>query len=210
MNDPNNDTNTDSPNSPRAVGYGLLTLAVAVVALAGYIGYVAYPRFDLPAVDGAALLGLAAAAGLASFFSPCSFPLLVGLLGRQASPRARPILARRYHADPSSRPLVFAGALAAGAAAFMLLLGAAVAAGGQALFADVTFASPAGVTLRATIGVLLIALGLVQSGVLLGRIDVADRLFHAPLARRQARLRRRQPVAGYALFGFGYLLAGFG
>jgi hypothetical protein len=64
------------------MGYLLLTFAVGLVALAGYGGSVLYPRFDLPAVAGAALLGLAAAAGLGSFFSPCSFPLLVALLGR--------------------------------------------------------------------------------------------------------------------------------
>jgi uncharacterized membrane protein YedE/YeeE len=59
-------------------------------------------------------------------------------------------------------------------------------------------------------GVVLIVLGLIQSGVVLGRIGIADRLFQEPLARRQARLRRDRPVLDYGLFGFGYVLAGFG
>ena len=61
---------------------------MTVIAIAGRAGFVAFPGFDLPAVHGFTLLGLAA--GLASFFSPCSFPLLVGLLGRQAVAQAGP------------------------------------------------------------------------------------------------------------------------
>jgi hypothetical protein len=87
--------------------YLLLVVAVAVVATAGYVGYVLYPRFDLPAQEGAGLLALAAAAGFASFFSPCSFPLLLGLLGRQAV--AQTTRGERAH------PTLFGGALALGA-----------------------------------------------------------------------------------------------
>lgn len=181
------------------VGYAVLALGVALVAAAGYAGYVLYPRFDLPAVEGAALLGLAAAAGLGSFFSPCSLPLLVALLGRAPGGEGG-----------GPPPLRFAAALAAGAGVFMVTLGAAVSGVGTRLFADVTFASPQGIALRATVGVALIALGAIQSGMVLGRLAWADRLFHAPLARRQAQLRRDRPVLGYGMFGFGYVLAGFG
>lgn len=69
--------------------YAVLVLTIALLALAGYIGYILYPRFDLPGVSGAGLLVLAAAAGLGSFFSPCSFPLLVTLLSREVQPDAR-------------------------------------------------------------------------------------------------------------------------
>lgn len=117
----------------------LLVVAVAAVAVAGYSGYVLFPRFDLPAVEGVAVLGLAAAAGVAAFFSPCSFPLLLGLLGRHAAGRAR--------GDAGVRPVVFAGALAAGAGGFLLLAGLLIATGGGAVFEQVTFDSPAGITL---------------------------------------------------------------
>lgn len=72
-----------SPNGNRGLWYALLTAGVVVLAVAGYAGYVLYPRFDLPAVTGLGLFVLAAAAGIGSFFYPCSFPLLVGLLGRE-------------------------------------------------------------------------------------------------------------------------------
>lgn len=197
-------SSADDTARDRSAGirYGLLAVAVVVVGLAGYLGYVVYPRFDLPAVEGAALLGLAAAAGIASFFSPCSFPLLLGLLGRQAAARAS-------DEDKAARPIVFGGALALGAAVFMLLLGAAIGIGGEALFADVTFASTPGIILRATVAVILILLGLVQLGVLPSPLHPVERI-SAQINRRQARLRREKPVAGFALFGFGYVLAGFG
>ena len=63
--------------------YALLVLAVAALASLAYAGYVLYPRFDLPPLQGAGLLLLAAGAGVASFFSPCAFPLLVTLLARE-------------------------------------------------------------------------------------------------------------------------------
>jgi cytochrome c biogenesis protein CcdA/copper chaperone CopZ len=189
-------------DSDRVAAYGLLVAAVAVAGLAGYVGYELYPRFDLPAAEGAGLLVLAAGAGIASFFAPCSFPLLVTLLSRPAG--------ASKNREPAARPLVFGAALAAGAAAFLLLAGVVIAFGGRAFFETVTFTSTTGRTLRIVVGSLLIALGLVQTGVL------ASRSFHAVegvtknLNRSQARLRRKHPVAGYTAFGFFYLLAGFG
>ncbi|MBW3602706.1 MAG: cation transporter, partial [Actinobacteria bacterium] len=108
--------------------YGVLTAAVAVVALAGYAGYELYPRFDLPAAEGAGLLVLAAGAGIASFFAPCSFPLLVALLSRQVGGTAR--------GRGRGGPLLFASAMAGGATAFLVLLGALIALGGGAFAAS--------------------------------------------------------------------------
>ena len=181
--------------------YLILVVSVVVVAVAGFVGYVVYPRFDLPAVDGLGLLGLAAAAGVASFFSPCSFPLLVTLLARQAVDDAE--------AGKRGRPAVFGGSLALGAAAFMLLAGVVIAAGGEALFAGVTFTSTAGITIRVVVGVLLVLLGLIQLGAIPLSMHAVSG-FAQPLLRSQARLRRERPVAGFAVFGFGYVLAGFG
>jgi cytochrome c biogenesis protein CcdA/copper chaperone CopZ len=182
--------------------YGGLTAAVVVLALAGYVGYELYPRFDLPAVEGAGLLVLAAAAGIASFFAPCSFPLLVTLLSRQVGQPDQ------THGD--GRPAVFASALAAGAAAFLVLLGALIALGGGAFAASVTFTSTVGITLRIVVGVALVLLGLVQLGVLSDTSFRSVERVTKRLNRSQARLRRERPVAGFAAFGFFYLLAGFG
>jgi cytochrome c biogenesis protein CcdA/copper chaperone CopZ len=193
---------SDSSERGAASRYGLLVASVLAIALAGYTGYVLYPRFDLPAAQGAGLLGLAAAAGIASFFSPCSFPLLLGLLGRQATRQAG------NDAD-APRPVVFGGALALGAAMFMILAGGVIGLGGQALFAGVTFTSPAGIAIRSIVGVLLILFGLIQLGRLPFSLHAVEDAVR-PLSRRSAKLRRERPVAGFTLFGFSYVLAGFG
>lgn len=175
--------------------YAGLAAATAAAAVAGYAGYLVYPRFDLPAGTGAGLLVLAAAAGIAAFFSPCSFPLLVSILARAP---ARPGVALRY-----------ATALSLGASAFLVAAGAGIAAGGSALFADVTFTSTAGRAIRIVVGLLLVVLGLIQ----VGAVRVSWRRFEPALhgyLRRQAGLRRQRPFLGFALFGFGYLAAGFG
>src|ERR671919_2564476 len=73
----------DKPPPPAGrTRYVLLVGALGFVGLAGYAGYVLFPRFALPPVAGAGLVALAAGAGVASFFSPCSFPLLLTLLSR--------------------------------------------------------------------------------------------------------------------------------
>jgi copper chaperone CopZ/cytochrome c biogenesis protein CcdA len=180
--------------------YFVLTVAVTVVALAGYGGYELYPRFGLPALEGAGLLILAVGAGVASFFAPCSFPLLVTLLVRQDHPRA----------GSRSGPAVFATAMAAGAAVFLVLLGALVAIGGSAFAASVTFTSTVGIALRIIVGAALVILGLVQLGVLAGTSFHKVERATKRLSRWQAKVRREHPVAGFTVFGFLYLLAGFG
>lgn len=180
-----------------------LAAGTLVLGLAGYAGYLLYPRFDLPAGTGAGLLVLAVAAGIAAFFSPCSFGLLVTMLARPLSQDAT------ADKPPLRRALLFAAALSAGATVFLSLVGAAMAAGAGVLFADITFTSTTGRVLRVVVGAGLVVLGLVQ----VGRVSVDLRCFEPAtqgFLRRQAGLRRRHPVAGYGLFGFGYLLAGFG
>lgn len=184
------------------IRYLLLVLAILAAGLAGFVGYVAYPRFDLPRGAGIGLVGLAAAAGVASFFSPCSFPLLATLLIRDSQPdRARPI--RLRHA------LGRAIWIAAGAATFVIVLGLIIAAGGAGLASSVTFDSAAGRILRGVVGGGLIIFGLIQIGAVGANLRRFEPAVHR-LLRRQATLRRRRPIAGYFVFGFAYLAAGFG
>ena len=192
------------PGATRGYGYALLALATAAVALIGYLGYVFYPRFDLPAGTGATLLVLAAGAGIASFFSPCSFPLLLSML-------ARPLAAEARAGDgrPFRKAAMFAAGLSVGASAFLVVVGLAIAAGASTYFDDVTFTSTAGITIRIVVGLLLITLGLIQLEVLPISFRRFEPAMHGYL-RRQAQMRRRRPVVGFTLFGFGYLLAGFG
>lgn len=192
---------------PRASGagrmrYGLLAVGVLLAGLAGYLGYVLYPRFDLPSVSGAGLLLVAATAGVASFFSPCSFPLLLTLLARE-------VRGGRGRRGRLRSAAAFAGAFSVGAAVFVLALGALVGLGGRELAGSVTFTSTAGIAIRITVGILLVLLGLIQAGVLPVSFHVLER-FTQPLLRRQAGFRREHPVAGSTAFGFAYLIIGFG
>lgn len=188
-----------------ALWYGALALGVAILAIAGYLGYELYPRFDLPAAQGIGLFFLAAGAGIASFFSPCAFPLLVTLLARETGVERGAVRPR----EALARSLTFAAALSVGAAAFLLVTGALIALGGGPIFAGVTFTSGAAMVIRAIVGLFLIALGLAQLGVLPYPLHAVEH-WARPLLRAHARFRRRNAVLGLGLFGFGYLLAGFG
>ena len=190
------------PGDSGRIRYGLLALAVALAGLAGFVGYLIYPRFDLPSVSGAGLLVLAAAAGVASFFSPCSFPLLLTLIARAAgggegtSGRLRSVL-------------VFAAAFSVGVVAFVLALGALIGFGGSGLASSITFTSPTGIALRVSLGLLLVTLGLIQAEALAVSFHAVER-FTQPVLKRQAGFRSRHPVLGSVAFGFAYLIVGFG
>jgi cytochrome c biogenesis protein CcdA len=172
-----------------------------LAGLAGYVGYVVYPRFHLPSVTGAGLLLLAAGAGVAAFFSPCSFPLLLTLLARQVR-GGRPQNRLRS-------VLIFAAAFSAGAVAFVLSLGVLIGLGGRGIASSVTFMSPTGIAIRITVGLLLVVLGLIQAEVLPVSFHAVEALAR-PIPQRQASFRREHPVAGFAAFGFAYLIIGFG
>ncbi len=186
--------------------YAMLAISVLALAAGGYAAFVLYARSGVSAASGAGLLALAVAAGTASFFSPCSFALLVTLLTREAGSDTSSPAGRRT----TGRALLFAGSIAVGAAAFLLPLGLGLAAGGGALFRRVTFTSGTGRAIRATAGAVLALLGLVQLNVF--RLPGFDAVANvgSRVRRSQAQFRRRRPLAGFALFGFGYLLAGFG
>jgi cytochrome c biogenesis protein CcdA len=190
------------PAATRGYSYALLAFATAAVAFLGYLGYVFYPCFDLPPGTGATLLVLAAGAGIASFFSPCSFPLLLSML-------ARPLAAEAEAGRPFRKAAAFAAALSLGASVFLVAVGLAIAAGASTYFDDVTFTSTAGITIRIVVGTLLITLGLIQLDLLPISFRRFEPAMHGYL-RRQAQVRRRRPLVGFTLFGFGYLLAGFG
>ncbi len=187
-------------NNRAGYRYALLVALVLAVAVVGFSAFVSYLKLDVAAFTGSGLLFLAIAAGTASFFSPCSFPLLATLLARATG-------AEDAAQSGLGRALGFAAALAVGVSLFLLLLGGVIAAGAGPLVRQVTFTSSAGRILRVVVGAFLILLGLAQaSGV---RVGVADRL-KSPLQRTQAKLRRTSPNLGFGLFGFGYVLAGFG
>lgn len=190
------------PRAPGRLRYVLLAVGVVLLGLAGYVGYVAYPRFHLPSVTGAALLVLASGAGVASFFSPCSFPLLLTILAREAG--GAPDRRSRV-----GRVAAFAAAFSLGIVAFLGVLGGLIALGGRGLASSVTFVSPTGIAIRIVVGVLLVVLGLIQAEVLPASFHGVERLT-TPIQGRLAELRRTHPISGALAFGFVYLLIAFG
>jgi cytochrome c biogenesis protein CcdA len=192
------------PSARLPLAYAGLILAVALVGAAGLVAFYVYRGLARPDAAGAGLWLLAAAAGLAAFFSPCSFGLLATLLARETG-------ARDADADRPrlGRALQFAGALALGATLFLIVFGAALAAGAGALLGSITFTSTAGRVLRLVVGLGLVGLGLFQAGERAWKSGPIGRLSNA-LLNRQARLRRQRPTLAFGLFGFGYVLAGFG
>lgn len=180
--------------------YWMLAVGVGLAATAGYVGYALYPRFDLPSSVGGGFLLLGAAAGVAAFFSPCSFPLLMTVLTRESGA-----------GEGRGRPAIRAAVpVALGAAAFLIVAGSVLALGGGALLSAVTFTSSAGRSIRIVVGGLLVVLGLVQAEILpLTFHRIGDRAAR-PLVSAAAGLRRRRPFLGLAAYGFFYLLAGFG
>ena len=198
--------------SPAKIGpsvhYTLLAVAIIGLALVGYVGFVVYPNLDLSAGVGVGLLLLAAAAGVASFFSPCSFPLLVGMLGRPFAERAD----GEDRRQPTRDSLTFATALSLGVVAFLALLGTAIAFAGDAVIKDVTFTSTAGRILRISVGALMIFVALIQ----LGHLNISPRRYEPAMKsflrhqREEGRVRKQRPFLRFTMFGFGYLAAGFG
>lgn len=96
--------------------------------------------------------------------------------------------------------LKFASAFSIGAATLLIGTGLVIAAMGGGLFAEVTFTSIAGRVIRLVVGLVLIALGLIQ----LERLPVNFRRFEPAMhgyLRRQARVRREHPLLGFGLFG---------
>lgn len=174
--------------------FTVTAVGLLVAGIAGYVGFVAFVESDRS--TGTAVLALAAATGFAAFFSPCSFPLLLTFLARRADKSTR-------HALTSALRVVL------GAAALLSLLTIPVVAFGDATATVVAFDRPAGRIFRAVIGMALILFGLRQARLLRLRIRGFDWV-----ATRAASTfdpsRVSTPARRDFLYGFGYLLAGFG
>jgi cytochrome c biogenesis protein CcdA len=189
-------------NSDHSLKYLILLVGVFIVALAGYGGFVLYSRISSSGSAGAGLLILAIMAGTASLFSPCSFPLLLTLLAREAGGQGEIGISRMRMLRPA---FIFS----LGVTTFLLLLGALLALGAAPLLSSVTFASPAGRLLRGIVGSLLIGLGIWQlRGKSLSSPAINSLL--QPMWAAQSRWRRQRTSMSYGLYGFGYILAGFG
>lgn len=187
------------------VQYGLVLIALAAVVAGGYL---AFRRFvQTPDWSTYNLYALAVVAGVASFFSPCAFPLLPGYLsfyylaGSDESGQ-RP---------GAGRALRLGLAAALGVVTFNLILGIAIAllGAGVATVLCVSCPQPNVVVrlFRAGLGGVLLTLGVAQ---LMGwnlKPALADALAFVTRPRDGG---TRGPAATLYLYGLGYNAAGMG
>lgn len=182
------------------MNYRKLVIVGIVIALLGCGTYVLYPRFSLTETSGLSLFILSIAAGFASFFSPCSFSLMIALIGRFG----------KFNGQTSVRAsLRTAITIAIGASLFFIISGVILVMGGEALFRSVTFDSLVGRIIRLITGSILIIFGLMQLSKLSNPLTSLTHIASL-LMRFQARHRNDNPILGLIVFGFAYPMAGFG
>ena len=171
-----------------------IAIGLVVAGAAGYIGFLAFVGSERDV--GAGVMVLGAATGFAAFFSPCSFPLLLTFLTRRSA---------------ASRGAAFLSAVrvAAGATLLLAIVAGVTAAGGSAFATAVEFESSPGRVFRLGVGALLVLFGLSQAGLFGVRMRWLDRV--AGLTGRVVDPSKARGAASKDLmYGFGYLLAGFG
>ncbi len=182
---------------------GLLAIFVVVIA-AGYAGFRAFASADLAGFN---LYLLAVAAGVASFFSPCAFPLLPSYLSfyylaGQEDTAVSPGIGRGLKLGLSS---------ALGVMSFVLVLGVVIAILGAGAGKNLSISGPEPSQFvrgfRGVVGLILLTLGIMQ---LTGR-NLKPRFVDAFAYRtRPQREGQRSAAANLYLYGLGYNAAGMG
>jgi cytochrome c biogenesis protein CcdA len=195
------DLATQQPASGAVLRWLLSVGAVTLVSFAGYGGFRFAAGLDVASETGAGVAALAVLTGFAVFFSPCSFPLLVALLA--GSDRAVAVGQRRRDSIKAAL------AIGAGAAVFLLIIGLVVGLVGEGVVQSVGFSTAAGRLLRAGVSLVIIGAGLTQLGVLRLPFWRVTRLA-GPIDQRRSAVSRNHPHAAQVLYGFGFIIAGFG
>lgn len=190
---------SDTAHASPATSRSRLLWVVAAGLLVTAAGYLAFRVFAADVKPDPLAWGLPAfsvLAGVAAFFSPCSFPLLPGYVSHVAS-----------DVEPGRTRLAVWPAL--GVAGFTLLLGAGVWLAGTAVAAGFSMRSgdpgPVVLGLRAVVGVALVGLGayaIFGRTIRTGLLDSLSR----PIGIDET----PRPARRLTLYGFGYVAAGLG
>ena len=193
-----------SSRSPAWLPFAGLLVALAAVIAAGYLGFRAFAT--IPNLGAFNLYLLAIVAGVASFFSPCAFPLLpsyfsfyhqAGEAGSAGAKRGRSI------------QLGLSAAL--GVMTFTLVLGLIIAVLGTA-FAEglsISGSEPSHFvrSFRGVVGVVLLTLGITQLAGLNLKPKFVDAFAYRTRPQREG---DRGPATSLYLYGLGYNAAGMG
>lgn len=180
------------------VGTYIAFLAILIIAaIAGYMGFLAFAQ-NTTALGALPLVIVAIFAGLATFFSPCSFGLLPAYLSLYAKGKQ------------NQKGTIFKNGISASAGliAFNILLGVIIALIGLGVGSAFSVAGGgqlAGITLtiRTMIGGILFILGVLQ----FFHISIQGKLFKG-VSQKFASGKKAYP--NYFFYGFGYNLGNVG
>jgi cytochrome c-type biogenesis protein len=191
----------------RAKGTGswaLLAILVAALVATGYGVFVFFIKSFSPTAGTLSLLIFAVIAGVATFFSPCSFPLMPGYLTRHLQVMNR-------DSDKARRSVVSNGLAAAGGVfLFDLILGLAIVLIGS------SFAGSLGISgsspnlyvriFRGTVGAFLVLLGILNLK--------GTGIFHndslTSIGKRLMKNGALKPSREMFAYGFAYVSVGIG
>ncbi len=182
----------------------LLLLAVAVVA-AGYSIFVFFLKGFNPTAGTLSLLLFALIAGVATFFSPCSFPLMPGYLTRHLQ-----LIDKNSSRNILRNTLSNGLAAAAGVVLFSLALGLGIALLGSTFGGSLAIS-----TSRPNIYVQIFRGAVGASLVTLGVLNLRGTgIFHSDvltsLGRRLGKNGQLGPSLEMFAYGFGYVSVGIG
>jgi cytochrome c-type biogenesis protein len=195
---------TDAGGVAYAHYMGLILLLLAVIGL-GYAGFRYFATVVMPQPGAYYLPTLAVIAGVASFFSPCAFPLLPSYLSFYTEASGNSIQGAR-----SIRALVLGLAAAAGVLTFTLILGTIIGLLGTSTGKALSISGPEPsrfvLWLRGSVGVMLVALGLAQWFNVNLKPGIVDKLAWYTRPNRQG----NGGATTLYLYGLGYTAAGMG
>lgn len=198
-------TTQSRPDSASFALYlGLIALLLVIIGL-GYLAFRQFATQVTPQMGTFNLLALAIIAGIASFFSPCAFPLLPGYLAFYTTARGDGVQ-DSYRISAIGLGL----AAAAGVVTFVLILGVIIgvlgAGAGQAL--SISGSEPSYIVLwfRGGVGIILVMLGLAQWFNVNLKPGLADKLAWWTRPNRDG----KGAAAPLYFYGLGYTAAGMG
>ena len=183
---------------------GLLAVFVTVIA-AGYLGFRTFAATSDQGVFN--LYALAVIAGVASFFSPCAFPLLPSYLSfyYQAGQKDE------AHRPGAGQALKLGLAAALGVISFTLILGIVIGILGTGVGQSLSISGPEPSQFvrifRGLVGVVLLSLGIAQLKGWNLKPKFVDAFAYRTRPQREG---SRGPATNLYLYGLGYNAAGIG
>ena len=180
------------------VYYVIIILLIALITMLGYLGFRFYHILSISSFSEYGLYFLALVAGIAAFFSPCSFTLLPAYIS-----------ASYGNIQEGDKKIGYIFSAAVGVLSFSIILGIVVTAIGKAA-SIATFGLAATspdvylVIFRVFVGAILIFFGFMQ----ISNATMHNR-FTDGIAQR-FNLKQKEKFWKFYMYGFGYTLAGIG